>query len=109
MLTKYNLKLLVCLIIFLNINISLSLEKSKQNTKFNASLLASQWLRVNQRNLTTISDKDLKSTVYQELVKMNAKIDAKTFNEIYKIIRAKKIKIALGKNLNKMFKLKIGK
>ena len=111
MLTKFNLKLLVLLIIFININISFSLEKSKENTKYNASLLASKWLQLNrEKDLTSISDKDLKSTLYQELIKkMHAKIDEKTFNEVYKIIRRKKIKLALGKQLGKMFKLKIGK
>ena len=110
MLTKFNLKLLVLLIIFININLSFSLEKSKEKTNYNASLLASQWLQLNQRDLTLISDKDLKSTVYQELVKkMNAKIDKKTFNEVYKIIQRDKIKLSLRKKFDKMFKLKTGK
>jgi hypothetical protein len=109
MLKKFILKLFVLIIIFLNYNLSLSLEKSEDKIKLNASLLASLWLRQNQRDMTSMSDKDLKSTVYQELVKMNAKIGAKTFNEVYKIIRREKIRLALGKQLDKMFKLKTGK
>jgi len=109
MLKKFILKLFVLITIFLNFNLSLSLEKSEDKIKLNASLLASLWLQQNQRDMTSMSDKDLKSTVYQELVKMNAKIDAKTFNEVYKIIRREKIRLALGKQLDKMFKLKTGK
>jgi len=94
MLTKFILKLFVLITIFLNFNLSLSLEKSEDKIKLNASLLASLWLRQNQRDMTSMSDKDLKSTVY---------------NEVYKIIRREKIRLALGKQLDKMFKLKTGK
>jgi hypothetical protein len=105
-----NMKLFIfLLVLFINISHTFTFENNKEKKIFNASLLASKWLQQNKRDLNLISDQELKFILYQELVtKINAKINQKTFNEVFKIVLKEKKMLFLLKSLSKMHKLRPG-
>ena len=105
-----NIKLFIlALVLFINISHTFTFENNKEKKIFNPSLLASKWLQQNKRDLNSISDQELKFILYQELVtKINAKINQKTFNEVFKIVLKEKKMLFLLKSLSKMHKLRSG-
>jgi hypothetical protein len=104
--TKLFILVLVLLII---VSHAFNFENNIEKKIYNASLLASKWLQQNKRDLNSISDQELKFILYQELVtKINAKINQKTFNEVFKIVLKEKKMLFLLKSLSKMYKLRPG-
>jgi hypothetical protein len=113
-LSKIKLIIISLLIMMVNINQSVSLNRSENDKLTDSGLLklALEWFQKNKNELVSINNQFLKLKLKLVLDLFRRKIDKNTFNIIYKMVLNEKNKIVsehLKRNKKILYLMRIGK